>query len=124
MLNIPQAVIALSEYLSDSLVSKDLAAQVISFAQDKSRWLNAHGMFDNIRSQHISYCKKSGIASCPDYEFLELCVKSLFNLVNRSAPFDPDSQYCLPLYALRLANEKPGKSTAEVVRILLELEVG
>ena len=71
--------------------------------REKARWPKAHGIHSNIRSKTVAAERRDDAAAAAQYWFEEACAKTIYNLTNSSAPFDPDSPYWVVPRALRLA---------------------
>lgn len=73
--------------------------------QDRGQWHKAHRMHGTIRDKTIQAegdCSTIKMAQC---QFEEICAKTIYNLSNESAPFDPDSPYWIIPNAFALARE-------------------
>jgi hypothetical protein len=70
---------------------------------DRGKWPKAHELFGRIRRKNIAaqHAQDHGLIS--QYDFEEICAKTIYNLSGRSAPFDSDSPYWVIPTALTLA---------------------
>ncbi len=86
-------------------------------ATDKSRWPQAHDVFDRVRKRRIEAEKKKERTRECQYYFEEMCLKALYNLTDTGAPFDEDSPYWIAKSAFTLARAV-GVPDAQIVAIL------
>ena len=90
---------------------------IAMFLRDKSRWYKAHGLFTTIRQRNLKAIKTGNKAKECQYNFEEVCAKTIFNLTRPQAPFDPDSPYWIIKNALALS-ERLGLPSDHVVQIV------
>jgi hypothetical protein len=69
---------------------------------DQRSWHMAHDLFNRIRRKGLAAVRNNDARAARQYSFEEICAKTLFNLTNTEAPFDPDSPYWVVPFALRL----------------------
>lgn len=97
-------IVALLYFFEDKVQDIESNNLVRDIAEDKNKWVNAHGVFSKIRERNLKAIEeKDKVKEC-QYCFEEVCAQSLFNLTNTDAPFDPDSPYWVIKNALSLAN--------------------
>src|SRR5687768_17581420 len=70
---------------------------------DHTLWPNAHELFDAIRLKTNTADRRNDAVRSAQYQFEEVCAKTLYNLSRPAAPFDPDSPYWIVPNALHLA---------------------
>jgi hypothetical protein len=76
-------------------------ASKTELANDKSRRKEAHALFSEIRLKTLAAEKRNDQLALAQYDFEEICAKTLYNMTHEPAPFDPDS----PFWVLPLALE-------------------
>ena len=81
---------------------KETLRKLITLANDKSRRKQAHALFGEIRKKNIAATKRDDQLAMAQYDFEEICAKTLYNLTNEPAPFDPDSPFWVLPRALKL----------------------
>ena len=72
---------------------------------EPARWSKAHALFDRIRKKQLRAERENASVLSAQYRFEEICAKTIYNLSNRSAPFDADSPYWIVPHAISLARE-------------------
>jgi hypothetical protein len=80
---------------------KETLRKLITLANDRSRRKNAHALFSEIRQKTLAAEKRNDQFALPQYNFEEICAKTLYNMTGQPAPFDLDS----PFWVLPLALE-------------------
>ena len=90
---------------------------VWKFCEEKHRRPKAHGLHSTIRDRTIKAERSGNKALLAQYLFEEAIAKTLFNLTNPDAPFDPDAPYWIIKNGLWLAKEL-GIPDSEVTRIV------
>jgi hypothetical protein len=70
---------------------------------DRPHWQKAHDLFGRIREKTLKATKQENQLLVAQYNFEEVCAKTLYNLGLYSAPFDPDSPYRVVPKAFELA---------------------
>jgi len=92
---------------------KTTLRKLIVLAEDRSRREEAHALFTEIRLKNLAAVKGRDELAMTQYDFEEICAKTLYNLTNGPAPFDPDSPFwVLPLavaLGARLGVTDPGE---------------
>jgi hypothetical protein len=83
----------------------------------QDRWIEAHALFNRIRSKTLDAEKSNNGLLARQYLFEEICAKTIFNLTSTDAPFDADSPYFVIPIALDLARALRIKDE-EVIRIV------
>jgi hypothetical protein len=84
---------------------------------NQDRWIQAHSLFDRIRGKTNDAASRKNWALAIQYNFEEICAKTLFNLTDTDAPFDADSPFFVIPIALRFARSL-GIQDEEVIRIV------
>jgi hypothetical protein len=84
---------------------------------DPGRWQKAHGLFQRIRAKSLRAIRTNDKILEAQYNFEEVCAKTLYNLAGASAPFDADSPYWIAPTAIVLARLLKMED-AEVLRIV------
>ena len=73
---------------------------------DHPEWRGAaHKLFQRIRGKSLMAESNGESLAVAQYQFEEICAKTLYNLSGREAPFDPDSPYWITPTALALARQ-------------------
>ena len=88
-----------------------------SYLNDKNKWSKAHNLFSTIRQKNLEAIKNKKEILAVQYDFEEICAKTLYNLSYQSAPFDADSPYWIVPKAIRLAR-KIGIEETKIVNII------
>ena len=68
---------------------------LLEATHDKSKWQKAHGVFGHIRSKYLKAEKRGHKLLMAQYQFEEICAKTIYNMSGMPAPFDADSPYWL-----------------------------
>ncbi|MEH2605565.1 hypothetical protein V1277_004942 [Bradyrhizobium sp. AZCC 1588] len=71
-------------------------------ANDRSRRKEAHALFSEIRRKTLAAAKRNDQLALAQYNFEEICAKTLYNLTREPAPFDPDTPFWVLPRALEL----------------------
>jgi hypothetical protein len=80
---------------------KETLRKLIALASDRSRRKQAHALFSEIRRKTLAAEQRNDQLAMAQYNFEEICAKTLYNMTREPAPFDPDS----PFWVLPLALE-------------------
>jgi hypothetical protein len=64
-----------------------------SMIDDRGSWKQAHGLFQRIRHKTLEAAQRRDAKLEAQFGFEEACAKTLYNLCQQPAPFDPDSPY-------------------------------
>lgn len=108
---------ALVNLFASKSVERTTLDRLRDLISDRDKWPTARHVFDEIRQKKISaYQRKDEVLVC-QYDFEEVCAKTLYNLTMQSAPYDPDSAYWIVPTALILAG-RFGIDTSEVINIV------
>jgi hypothetical protein len=67
--------------------------ELAELAADRTRWRLGHQLFDRIRKKTLNAERTGDRVLEAQYLFEEACAKTIFNLVEKRAPFDPDSPF-------------------------------
>ena len=116
--------------IKSNLTCKDLVDLFLAKCTEKStmeelkellssqdRWIEAHALFDRIRSKTLGAKKQNNGLLLSQCSFEEICAKTMFNLTDTDAPFDADSPYFVIPIALSFARAL-GIPDEEVIRIV------
>lgn len=80
---------------------KETLRKLIALANDRSRRKQAHALFSEIGRKTLAAEQRNDQLAMAQYNFEEICAKTLYNMTREPAPFDPDS----PFWVLPLALE-------------------
>jgi len=80
---------------------KETLRKLITLANDRSRRKEAHDLFSEIRRKTLAAEQRNDQLALAQYNFEEVCAKTIYNMTREPAPFDPDS----PFWVLPLALE-------------------
>jgi hypothetical protein len=80
---------------------KGTLRKLITLANDRSRRKEAHALFSEIRRKTLAAEERNDQLALAQYNFEEICAKTLYNMTYEPAPFDRDS----PFWVLPLALE-------------------
>lgn len=108
---------ALLRFFQDKVPDKDSNRHVQDYANDKSRWFMANELFATIHEMNLKTIKEGDQDKACQYNFEEVCAKTLYNITGPDSPFDPDSPYWVIKNALVLAKAL-GVPAEEVVNIV------
>jgi hypothetical protein len=72
-------------------------------AQDRSKWIKAHGVFNHIRTKYLKAERSKNEMRMAQYRFEEICAKTIHNIGGPPAPFDADSPYWVVPNAISFA---------------------
>src|SRR5690348_13501094 len=94
----------LVEIFASRVDDRSTLDELFEMIGNEDSWQNAHDLFDRIRRRSLAANRgdSRAIVQC---NFEEACAKTLFNLTDTGAPFDPDAPYWVVPRALRLARE-------------------
>jgi hypothetical protein len=83
---------------------KETLRKLITLANDGSRrkLAHAHALFTEIRMKNLAAEKRGDELAVVQYSFEEICAKTLYNIANQPAPFDPDSPFWVLPRAVKL----------------------
>jgi len=99
--NIITAMLAPLMFFEERCKDKETLRKLIALAHDKSRRKQAHALFSEIRRKTLAAAQRNDQLALAQYNFEEICAKTLYNIAREPAPFDPDS----PFWVLPLALE-------------------
>ena len=99
--NIITAMLAPLMFFEGRCEDKETLRKLIALANDKSRRKQAHALFAEIRRKTLAAEQRNDQLALAQYNFEEICAKTLYNITHEPAPFDPDS----PFWVLPLALE-------------------
>ncbi len=92
--------------------------ELSSVLGDRSRWMNAHDLFQRIRAKTLKAEKSGNRSLKAQYLFEEVCAKTIYNISLSSAPFDPDSPFWVVPNAFSLASHYAIPQERVVARLL------
>jgi hypothetical protein len=95
------AMLAPLTFFEGRCEDKETLRKLITLANDRSRRKKAHALFSEIRQKTLAAEKRNDLPALAQYNFEEICAKTLYNMTREPAPFDPDS----PFWVLPLALE-------------------
>jgi hypothetical protein len=78
---------------------------VTALAADKSKWPDAHRVFDRVHGRTLAAIKAKDVRREAQYMFEEICLKSLYNETAARDPFDSDSPHWIIKCAVNLARQ-------------------
>jgi hypothetical protein len=96
------AMLAPLTFFEERCEDKETLRKLITLANDKSRRKQAHALFSEIRQKALAAEKRNDQLALAQYNFEEICAKTLYNLTREPAPFDPDSPFWILPLALEL----------------------
>jgi hypothetical protein len=96
-----EAMLAPLTFFEERCEDKETLRKLITLAKDSSRRKEARAVFQEIRQKTIAAGKRKDQLSLAQYDFEEICAKTLYNLTGGPAPYDSDS----PFWVLPLALE-------------------
>lgn len=87
------AMLAPLAFFEGRCEDKETLRRLITLANDRSRRKEAHALFSEIRRKNLAAEKRNDKLAVAQYNFEEICAKTLVNLTCGPAPFDPDSPF-------------------------------
>lgn len=81
---------------------KSTLQELYEMVDQDFRWPQAHDLFTRIRMKNLNIDQDNEILGA-QYNFEEICAKTLYNLSHPPAPFDPDSPFFVIPNAIALA---------------------
>ena len=81
---------------------KETLRKLITLANDRSRRKEAHDLFSEIRRKTLAAEQRNDQLALAQYNFEEICAKTLYNISHEPAPFDADSPFWVLPFALEL----------------------
>ena len=115
--NVVAAMLELANLFAKHTAERSTLDELQEMLSEDAHWLRAHELFDRIRRKTLEAIKRKNHLLAAQYSFEEIYAKTLFNLRNRDAPFDPDSPYFVIPFALNLARAFQ-ISDAEIIEIV------
>lgn len=88
-----------------------------SMLSDERSWTKAHDLFDKICRKTLVAERGGNSRLTSQYLFEESCAKTLFNLSDTDAPFDPDAPYWIIPNALSFGR-CVGVPDAQVIKVI------
>ena len=101
-------------------VCKDVETldRLIKMAPDRGKWAGGHSLFSDIRKKTLLAGKQGAPHLIAQYDFEEVCAKTLYNLSQSSAPFDPDSPFWIVPLGVALGRELGLTEPSQVCSLL------
>jgi hypothetical protein len=96
------AMLAPLTFFEGRCEDKETLRKLIKLANDKSRRKEAHALFSEIRQKTLAAEKRNDQLALAQYDFEEICAKTLYNMTREPAPFDSDSPFWVLPLALKL----------------------
>jgi hypothetical protein len=96
------AMLAPLMFFEERCEDKETLGKLVTLANDKARRKQAHALFSEIRQKTLAAEKRNDQLALAQYNFEEICAKTLYNLTREPAPFDPDSPFWVLPVALEL----------------------
>jgi hypothetical protein len=97
---------------------KETLRKLITLANDRSRRKEAHALFSEIRQKTLAAEKRNDQLALAQYNFEEICAKTLYNMTHEPAPFDPGSPFWVLPLALELGQMLGVTDTGEISPLL------
>jgi hypothetical protein len=97
---------------------KQTLQKLIILANDEARRKEAHRLFTEIRLKTLAAVKRNDQLALAQYNFEEICAKTLYNITHEPAPFDPDSPFWILPLALDLGRMLGVKDAGEISPLL------
>jgi hypothetical protein len=97
---------------------KTTLGRLIELVDDRAEWQEAHGLFSEIRRKTLLAERRRDKLALSQYAFEEICAKTLYNISNSSAPFDPDSPFWVLPLAIRLGRQLGISKLSEISPLL------
>jgi hypothetical protein len=72
---------------------RDTLRRLSAMAASRAEWPKAHALFQEIRHKTLEAEKRGDELALAQYQFEEICAKTLYNLSHSTAPFDADSAF-------------------------------
>jgi len=91
-------------FFLDRCEDKETLRKLIALANEKSGRTQAHVLFSEIRNKTLMAQRRGDQLAVAQYSFEEICAKTLYNITNAPAPFDPDSPFWVLPRALKLGH--------------------
>jgi hypothetical protein len=93
-------ILALLRLFAPYASDRETHAWVTALALDRSKWPNAHRIFDRVRRRTLAAIKARDRLRESQYMFEEICLKSLYNETAATDPFDSDSPHWITKCAI------------------------
>ncbi len=110
-------IVALLRLFQGRVPDPETHAWVASLAADRTKWPDAHRVFDRVRDRTLAAIAAGDRLRQGQYAFEEICLKSLYNETATIAPFDSDSPHWITKFAIGLAR-KVGVPVQEVIAVV------
>jgi len=112
-IQLQKQILALLELFRECAPDQESHALVTALVANKSRWIEAHDLFDVVRDRLLKATGDAGRPFVPkdridharvsQYYFEELCLKSIYNESDTDCPFDSDSPFFVAGSAIQFA---------------------
>jgi hypothetical protein len=114
VLHITRLIALFEPHCDDRSTLRDMERTLVL---GRSRWRAARGIFQRVRAKRGAAHRAGDDVRVTQYEFEEVCAKTIANLCDVSAAFDADSPYWIVPRALVLARTL-GIPDAQVVELV------
>ena len=112
------AMLAPLAFFEGRCEDKETLRRLITLANDRSRRKEAHALFSEIRRKNLAAEKRNDKLAVAQYNFEEICAKTLYNLTCGPAPFDPESPFWVLPRALELGQMLGITDVGEITPLL------
>jgi hypothetical protein len=113
------AMLAPLTFFEGRCEDKETLRKLITLANDRSRRKEAHTLFSEIRQKTLAAEKRKDQLALAQYNFEEICAKTLYNMTHEPAPFDPDSPFWVLPLALELGQMLGTTDAGEISPLLI-----
>lgn len=101
--NIVAAMIDLVDLFAGHCAERSTLDELQQMLPHHPAWQKAHGLFDRIREKNLNAAKEENQLLVAQYNFEEVCAKTLYNIGYHPASFDAHSPYLVVPRAFELA---------------------
>lgn len=116
--DIIMAMLGLLRFFEARCEDKDTLRKLSALTNDAARRREAHALFSEIRQKTLAAEKRKDGLALTQYAFEEICAKTLYNLTQEPAPFDPDSAFWVLPLALDLGRRLGVTDAGEISPLL------
>jgi hypothetical protein len=107
-----QLIVRVVRYLAPHCEDRQFAEELLRMATDRATWRYGHALFGRIRDKSLQLEKAEDTRLFPEFSFLEIAAKTLFNLSDHfdpmheqfPYPFDAHAQLWFVPLAIEFAN--------------------
>ena len=107
----------LAQLFAERVPDRQPLDELAELIGDRSRWHKAHALCAHVGHRMERATKMDDATRSAQCDFETACLKTLFNMTQSAAPFDPDSPYWIVPCALNFAH-KVGIDESKIVRIV------